>query len=260
MPQLNCRNGLGGLVDKRNGKVQRLSAERLLEAVPQQPSRTSQVLDRLTTAIRTGKLPPGERLVELQIAAQLGVSRAPLREALRKLEAEGLVQTTKGRGTFVIEPSKSEVEQMVVMRAVLEGLAARLVAANATADERRELRELHEQMQSAAEAHDEALWRETDWHFHERLCATAGNRFLLDTWRALSNVMRIYQRGRPINGSPSELMQRHDAFIRALESQDAARAEIVFRDILLRSGFEAIGKIVPAALADDQRVISQRKL
>ena len=238
---------------KRNGKPQRLSTEPLLEAVPQQPSRTSQVLDRLTTAIRTGALPPGERLVELQIAAQLGVSRAPLREALRKLEADGLVQTTKGRGTFVVEPSESEVEQMVVMRAVLEGLAARLVATNATSEERRELRELHEQMQSAAEAHDGVLWRETDWHFHERLCAAAGNRFLLETWRALSNVMRIYQRGRPINGSPAELMQRHDAFIRALEGQDATRAEIVFRDILLRSGFDAIGKAVPGALVDGRQ-------
>src|ERR1700744_3758479 len=94
-----------------------------------QRSLSAVVADRVVEAMRSGVLGPGERIVEATLARQLGVSRGPLREALKALAADHLVDRRHNRGTFAAQITPEQALQMVTMRAALEGLAARLVAA-----------------------------------------------------------------------------------------------------------------------------------
>ncbi|HZA02062.1 MAG TPA: GntR family transcriptional regulator, partial [Hyphomicrobiaceae bacterium] len=161
--------------------------------------------ERLAMAIQDGTLKPGERLVEMQLAARLGVSRAPLREALKALGASGIVESRRGRGTYVREVTPEEVEHVLVVRSVLEGLAARLYAVSATPAMIDQLADLNERIEEAARAGETIEWRRLDWSFHEQICAFSGNPFLLNTWRSLSNLVRIF-------------LQRHEGYLTDMQA------------------------------------------
>ena len=220
-----------------------------LGAVPPQRSLVEHVAERISAAICAGVLGSGERLVETRLAEQLAVSRAPIREALRMLEAEGLVKTSKGRGTFVVETSAAEVEHMVTMRAMLEGLAARLVTARARPEHLAKLDEHHEQIKAAAVAGDFARWRELNWSFHELLCAMSDNRFLLASWKGIRNLVRIYlHQNRSYETDFDRIIWHHQAFMNVLRAGEPDEAEQVFRSVLLERGFNAINRPIPPAL------------
>lgn len=220
-----------------------------LDAVPVQRSLVEHVAERISAAICAGALRSGQRLVETRLAEQLGVSRGPVREALRILETEGLVQTSKGRGTFVIQPSADEVEQMVMMRAILEGLAARLVTATASPATLERMRALHAQIIAAARSEDFATWRELNWRFHEFLCEASGNQLLLESWKGMRNLVRVYlHQTRAYETDFQRIIAHHEAFMRALQSGDADEAEQLFRSVLLERGYHAIGRPVPAPM------------
>ncbi|MGE0718150.1 MAG: GntR family transcriptional regulator [Alphaproteobacteria bacterium] len=226
------------------------SAPARLDAVPMQPSLVEQVAERISAAICAGTLPAGERLVETPLADRLGVSRGPVREALRILETEGLVRTTKGRGTFVVRPSVDEVEQMVMMRAMLEGLAARLVTAAADPGVLGRLRELHDRIIARARAEDFPTWRELNWRFHELLCESAGNALLLKSWLGMRNLVRVYlHQNRAYETGFRQIVAHHEAFMAVLESGDPDEAEQLLRSVLLERGYDSIERAVPAAMA-----------
>jgi DNA-binding GntR family transcriptional regulator len=208
------------------------------------------VAERLVIAIQEGTLKPGERLVETQLAARLGVSRAPLREALKALEANGIVESRRGRGTYVREVTAEEVEHMLAVRALLEGLAARLYAVSATPAMIDQLAVLHARIEKAARAGETAEWRRLDWSFHEQICALSGNPFLLNAWRSLSNLVRMFLlRHEAFLTNMEEVLANHRAFLEAVRSRDPDRAEKVFRSTILRSGYARLGRPLPASLA-----------
>lgn len=220
-----------------------------LDAVPAQPSLVGQVAERISAAICAGTLHAGQRLVETRLAEQLGVSRGPVREALRILETEGLVKTFKGRGTFVIQPSEDEVEQMVMMRATLEGLAARLVTAGAQPAALDRLRALHAQIIESARGEDFAAWRELNWRFHELLCAASGNQLLLESWKGMRNLVRVYlHQNRAYETDFRRIIAHHEAFMRVLQSGDAEEAEHLFRSVLLERGYFSINRPIPKTM------------
>src|SRR5919108_340195 len=201
------------------------------------------VAERLVIAIQEGTLKPGERLVETQLAARLGVSRAPLREALKALEANGIVESRRGRGTYVREVTAEEVEHMLVVRSVLEGLAARLYAVSATPAMIDQLADLNERIEEAARAGETIEWRRLDWSFHEQICAFSGNPFLLNTWRSLSNLVRIFlQRHEGYLTDMQAVLATHRAVIKAIRDRDPNRAEKLFRGTVLRSGYARLGR------------------
>ena len=109
--------------------------------------------------MRTGMLRPGERIVETTLATELGVSRGPHHEALKALEVNHLVESRRNQGTYVAQITPAQAWQMVTVRALLEGLAAR-ICVNAAAGRTKER-------------------RDEDWQFHELVCRVADNEFLL---------------------------------------------------------------------------------
>jgi DNA-binding GntR family transcriptional regulator len=209
------------------------------------------VADRITEAIRTGEIAPGERIVELQLARKLGVSRAPLREALKAMEANHLVESRHGRGTFVREPSIDEIIDMITMRATLEGLAARIVTDRMTPALAEEIKTLSRRINAAAAARRMTEWKNLTWEFHGLVCSASKNGLLLSTWNSISNFVRLFIHANPgFEANVDQRLQYQAEFVATLLSRDPELAERTFRSIILTSAFRRLGREVPAAFAD----------
>lgn len=207
------------------------------------------VAERVTEAIRIGALKPGQRIIENTLAKQLGVSRGPLREALKSLEANHLVETRRGRGTYVARPSSEQLLEMVAVRAALEGMAARFLAASATPEIIAQLRLQHEALRREAMAGRTERWRDLDWQFHEAVCKFSGNEFLLRAWRHHSNLIRLFLHNhsaydRDVQG----VLSNHEKLFASLTSKNPEQAEAVFRSTILASGYKAVDAEMPYAL------------
>ena len=131
---------------------------------------------QIRTAILTGQLKPGERLVEATVARQLNVSRGPVREALKLLGAEGLVQDEPRRGAFVLSLTTLDVREIYDLRAALEARAAKRVTEAAKPASLRALRKSYSDMHKLAEKGDVTVFARADLKFHETICTLSGNR------------------------------------------------------------------------------------
>lgn len=151
-----------------------------------------QVKDRLLQDILAGRYPPHSRIVETRVARELGTSQAPVREALRGLEALGVVEILPFRGARVRRPSTAELLEAYAVRQELETLGARLGVPRMTEADLADIERLHEAMQRAADAgdrHDVAI---ADASFHARVLQLAGNQTLERVWRSLEPFSRTY--------------------------------------------------------------------
>lgn len=220
-------------------------------ALPPHRSLPDTIAERIVEAIGAGQLKPGERIVELKLAAELGVSRGPLREALKVLEARQLVESRHGRGTFVIDASEDELLQMVTLRASLEGFAARFVATSLTPALDAALAELLEAGRLAALEGRTSDWRDLDWQFHESVVAGAGNPFLLSAWRSIGHLVWLFLHTHPVFvRAVQDTLTNHDTLFAALRSGDPDRAETAFRQVILQSAYKRFGREAPAATAN----------
>jgi DNA-binding GntR family transcriptional regulator len=151
-----------------------------------------QVKDRLLEAILTGRYPPDSRIVETQVARELGTSQAPVREALRGLEALGVVEITPFRGARVRRPTRRELLEAYVVRTALETLGARLAVPRLTDTNLATLAARVDEMQAAARAGDGHGVAEADARFHGAILALGDNATLARVWQSLEPFSRTY--------------------------------------------------------------------
>jgi DNA-binding GntR family transcriptional regulator len=151
-----------------------------------------QVKERILAAILSGEYGPDSRIVETQVARELGTSQAPVREALRGLEALGVVEIAPFRGARVRRPSRHEILEAYVVRSALETLAATLAVPRMTQSDVDELAGHLRTMQSAADADDGHALAEADARFHARIVELADNATLARVWRSLEPFSRTY--------------------------------------------------------------------
>lgn len=151
-----------------------------------------QVKDRLLQDILAGVYPPDSRIVETRVARDLGTSQAPVREALRGLEALGVVEIAPFRGARVRRPTAHELLEAYEVRAELESLGARLAVPRLTEAEMEELEALGAEMQAAARVGDRHAVAIADAAFHGRLVSISGNGTLHEVWRSLEPFSRTY--------------------------------------------------------------------
>jgi DNA-binding GntR family transcriptional regulator len=189
------------------------------------------VYETLREAILLGTLAPGSRVVEAEIARQMAISRGPIREALRQLEQDGLVEYRPRRGTIVATLTRDRLLQTYAVRAVLEGLAAALAAEHATDAQLDELRALLEEMEAHSRADDMSAMLRADVQFHERICTFADNPVLLKTWKALGPLAWTLLAGAKQQNryTLDELTERHRPLLDALVRRDPAAASEVAR-------------------------------
>jgi DNA-binding GntR family transcriptional regulator len=182
---------------------------------------------RLLDDIRSGTLAPGARLRETDLAERLGISRTPVREAIRQLETDGLVVHLPRQGATIRRLDHAEVVELYEMRAVLEGTGARLAARAASDIELAELAALNDELEQAPLG-DAA--RELNRVFHRTLIDAARNRFLIKSMSALQKTLLIL--GPTTLADPDRAMSavaEHGALLGALRSRDGAAAEAAMR-------------------------------
>ena len=189
-------------------------------------SLTTLVRRELEHRIVSGKLAPGDKLNEEDIAGQLNVSRGPVREAFRALESAGLLRVEKNRGVFVRRVSIAEADEIYEVRAGLDQLIGRIVAARIRPAEVAQLRELLKRMQQAARARDVEAYYPLNFRFHDRLAELTGNTTLLAAYRRLVNELHLYRKETLARGADSFPIstREHAEIVDALAHKDADRA------------------------------------
>lgn len=190
------------------------------------------VCDELRTQIIAGDYPPGAHLVEDRLAKELGVSRNPVREALRVLQAEGFIDMIPRRGAVVATLSDVEVRDIFDVRMALERLAAQLAARRADKEDVDELRRILAEAEAALSQDDAAALTELNAEFHEQVLIVSGNGYLRDVMLQLRGRMKwIFSR---TAGSPrgQHSLDEHVQLADAIERGDEdAAAELALRHV-----------------------------
>jgi DNA-binding GntR family transcriptional regulator len=186
------------------------------------------VAERLRQQIFSRELEPGAWIDEQKTAAEYGISRTPLREALKVLAVEGLVTMKLRRGAYVTEMSATDVAQVYHLMALLESDAAGTVAARATAADVKELQTLHDRLESQVQQRD--AFFATNEEFHLRLLALAGNRWSAQIVQDLRKVMKLNRHLSLFKqGRLAESLAEHRAVMAAIAARDAAQATRLMR-------------------------------
>lgn len=186
---------------------------------------SQRVRDHLRGEILSNRLSPGTHLQEEVVAEQLGISRAPVREALRLLAAEDLVAIAPRRGAVVKSLSPMEFLAAYQVREALEMLAIRLAVPRFTSDDIQSLRALHRQMSALAERGDIEGFFQANAAFHALILERSGNDRLDAIYRQLMNQMRRYRmRSLSLRGGIERSLMEHAAIIDAVERRDTQAA------------------------------------
>lgn len=187
----------------------------------------------LQRALRLGRYKPGERLIPEDIAAEIGMSRMPVREAFRRLASDGLVVLRPNRGCIVAGLTVDELYETFEMRSVLEGLAVRLAMPRIDEDELDDLERLLDRMERAGQSGSND-WVVRHQEFHGRICALSQRPKLIHQISGLHAVVEPYMRiWFDHIEKPLSAREEHAALIAALRSGDALHAEQVMRDHIL---------------------------
>jgi DNA-binding GntR family transcriptional regulator len=216
---------------------------------PRGRSLRHEIGDMLRAEILDGRREPGERVLEIDLARRFGVSRQPVREAIRSLEHEGLLTSLPNRGTFVTRVSLEDAIAIQDIRAELEGLAARLAVAHLTAHDYRRLEEIVEEMRVAGEQKQADELVALDLEFHQLVNARSNHRLLLEVLGSVA----VYTRGFVVHtksyyGQQANLAfvaRSHELLLEELKSNEPERAEhAVHRHIQ-----SALASLAPVARA-----------
>ncbi|MGK6306505.1 GntR family transcriptional regulator [Variovorax sp. DT-64] len=190
----------------------------------------------LEHAIFSGELKPGDRIAESALAARFGVGRGPLREALRTLEGRRLLERTPFSGVRVVDISNDELEQLLITREALEGMAARQAAEMMTLPQTRRLRELLTAGHDAASLGEFFIQKTQDNDFHVQIVRGSGNRwleeFLCRDLYSLLNICRFRAASVPERIDPAR--DEHEEILRAIELRDPDLAERLMREHVAR--------------------------
>jgi DNA-binding GntR family transcriptional regulator len=212
------------------------------------------VADHLRSDILEGRLKSGEWLRQERLAQEHGVSQMPVREALKQLASEGLVEHVPYRGARVVQFSADDVQDLYACRAFIEGMAARFAAASITAGELGELADLVPQMAACETPKDLGEYRELNRRFHGVIFTASRRSYLVRTlaqlWAAFptmlwSNVPRVATDSVPSRDEPD--VAEHSAIVAALAAHDPDAAERAVRDHI-----RLAGEALQAAMRDQR--------
>lgn len=198
-------------------------------------SMADRVKRNLMQRIMSGELPPGHRLVELQIAHELNTSQGPVREALCELESLELIVTEPYKGSRVREVTLQDIREAYMVRAALEDLAGQLAAPHFKGAAAAPLKKTAAAIREAARKKDIATYARHDIQFHRSIVEGASNRILLRTWNSLAFEVRIQLWLSKSNLDLTTAQETHWKIIEALEQGHGRQAGQLLRDHTLRS-------------------------
>lgn len=189
------------------------------EVKPQPLSQT--VLDKLREAIIAGTLKPGESLVQSRLAVEFGVSRAPLREAMNRLEEEGFARSVPYKGTTVAPLTTKDFEEIRELRNMLERWAGSVIIARGLRSDLRQIELAYATMWDAANKKDTATVDEADLAFHTLICRLSGNALLLEVWNRYANRFRwVLTYCNRVNEDLDHIVSKHEPLLQAFRTKD----------------------------------------
>ena len=197
------------------------------------------VLAALRSAILEGRLKPGDRLLEAEVASQMGVSRAPVREAVRQLEQEGLVEFLPHRGSTVVGVPDEEIDAIYEMRALIEARAVRRACERITAEDLAYMEDCLQRMSRASESGDYDGVFEADLQFHATIQRVSGYRILRRMWESMDGMVRVRSYQAFEGEGPARHYFRttagssHAPILEALRARDEDAAEDAIRGHIL---------------------------
>jgi DNA-binding GntR family transcriptional regulator len=220
-------------------------ARPVIDRLPAHPTVREVAYRRLRQLIVDGTLAPGQRIFENELADQLGISRTPLREALRQLETEGLVQMHPRRGAIIAPLSAADMHEEFLIRATLEGLAIELAAPQLTADDFRELERQLARMADSVTRGQRAAFLEHHRLFHQTIFDVSGAPRL---GRLLANLLEAAERYEQLALSEDVLhageLAHHAELLALLRQGDGKRAASTYTQSFLAHGEEVIRRLV----------------
>jgi DNA-binding GntR family transcriptional regulator len=206
------------------------------------PTLTEKLATAIADGILNGTLQPGVRLDEIGLAQQHGVSRTPVREALRQLTTSGLIDMRPRKGAVVSRATPAEVESLFVAMAEMEATCARLAAMSMTPVERRRLQARHEAMIALSAKGDPEAYSDANVGFHLAIYAGAHNEPIADYTRGLRRRVGPFRRAQfQVEGRLTRSTEEHGAVVKAILSGDApaAHAAMLHHVGLVEDAFEA---------------------
>jgi phosphonate utilization transcriptional regulator len=203
-------------------------------ALLQSSSLANVVQQEIERAILAGEYAPGSKLIEATLATKLGVSRGPVREAFRMLEEAGLVRTEKNRGVYVRDIPMDEAVEIFDLRAAMDELVGRQLAANITTAQLKEVRGLVDAMEKAVKAEDAYNYHLLNLKFHDRLVEMAGNRKLTSIYRKLIKELSLFRRLNLADGWLLPISAgEHRGILKAISSGDPdAAGKSMFQHVM----------------------------
>ncbi len=209
-----------------------------------------EVAERLRQRIFSHELPPGTWIDEQALAVDYGISRTPLREALKVLASEGLVTLKPRRGCYVTEISERDLDEIFPLMAMLEGRCACEATQKARADDVARLDAIHAQLEKNAAAGNKEGFFEANQEFHRAVQELADNRWLLQVIQDLRKVLKLTRlHSLSLEGRLQQSLDEHRAIMAAFKAHDPQRAERAMHDHLL-SGREALARIHAREIAE----------
>lgn len=228
-----------------------MSQESVIHAVEPQ-SLVDAIVRQLETAIFSGELAPGERLREQALARTLGVSRGPLREAIRRLEGRKLIERTINIGPRVAQLSPADLQDILVVREALEGMACRCAAERMDDKELAALKKLLEDhgRQDAVRAGTGYYQEGKDFDFHFRIIKGSKNERLISMLcNDLYDLLRVYRyKSSTFDGRARDALSEHQAIVDALLARDGDRAEAAMRQHLRRAREQIVKHVIKAEI------------
>lgn len=202
------------------------------------------VFETLREAILKGQLAPGQHLMEMQLAYQLGVSRTPVREAIRLLELEGLVNMIPRKGARVAAISEKSLCDVLEVRRALEELSIRLACSRITREGLERLNELNQEFLIACQSDDIVNIATIDEKFHDVINQASDNDKLIQLLKQLQNQMYRYRVEHiKMKSGRRELVEEHKAIISALMKQDEAAACAAIKNHIYRQEMQVMDMI-----------------
>lgn len=197
------------------------------------PSGREQAYTRIKSLIATGELGSDDALSERSLAERLGLGRTPVREAMKGLAREGLLEVVPMRGTFLRLPSIDDLREIYEVRLAIEGMAAFLVAQRGPPPELLAYRRRLSPFLRATGSVDIDAMHQAGWEFHEAIVAATGNRRMLQTYELLRLPIMALRSGRPVDARQARTsLREHLSILDALETGDGALAQTRIMDHL----------------------------
>lgn len=202
-----------------------------------------QVADRLRDQIYQRELTPGDAIDEMVLCERFGISRTPLREALKVLNSEGLIELIPRRGSFVRSMDIEELNELFPVMVVLEGLCAREAVENCAAQDLLQLEKMHEKLESLAEQGDIDGYYEQNFVFHQAVQDLSGNKWLQRVIGDLRKVLRLARHMQlTIPGRLENSLEEHRHIMLAFKNNDPDLADQNMQDHLKQQWFSLVDK------------------